>query len=315
MKNAEAKRLHPILLDRRLLLCLWGFLVIVAKPCYGQELGVFQKGDVTILFEKPLRVGAEEAAEIYPIIRRDLEKIFRWRVDFSPKVLLIKESRTFQRMARSSLVVAFAVPEKNLMVIDYSKMRIDPFTIETTMKHELCHLMLHHHLKEAEIPKWLDEGIAQWVSGGIAEIIRSQKKSHLTEATLAGKVISIRALTHRFPGDRESLLLAYEESKSLVSYIIDTYGFEGILRTLDYLEEGYEWEPAILRGLSVTFDELERDWHRHLKKRLTWFTYLINHLYEVLFFLGAVIMIYASVKFMLRKRAYMREMEDDPTLH
>ena len=287
------------------------FAFLLVNPLHAEEVGVIEGESVTILFEVPIEAAAKEAAEIYPIIKRDLEKTLRWPINFRSTVLLLKERSTFQRMAQSQLVVAFAVPAKNLMVIDHSKMAVDPFTLEGTMKHELCHLLLHHHLDGKDFPKWLDEGIAQWVSGGIIEVMRTRDETRLTQATLGRKIIPVRALAERFPGDRESLFLAYEESKSLVTYIIEKHGVEGVLSILGYLKGGYAWEAAVFKGLSVSFEELEADWLHHLKKRLTWLSYVTNHVYEILFFLGAVITMYGAFRVFLRKRAYMREMDDD----
>jgi len=298
-------------------LILWSLAILSVNPLRAEEVGVFEGDGVTVMFEIPIEAAAKEAAEIYPIIKRDLENTLQWPINFTSTVLLLKEKSTFQKMAQSRLVVAFAVPAKNLMVIDHSKMAVDPFTLEGTMKHELCHLLLHHHLDGKDLPKWLDEGIAQWVSGGIIEIMRTRKETRLTQATLGRKIIPVRALAERFPGDRESLFLAYEESKSLVTYIIDKHGIEGILSILGHLKGGHDWEDAVYKGLSVSFEELEADWLYHLKKRFTWLSYIINHVYEILFFLGAVIMMYGAFRVFLRKRAYMREMDDDddPTYH
>ena len=291
------------------------FAFLLVNPLHAEEVGVIEGESVTILFEVPIEAAAKEAAEIYPGIKRDLEKTLRWPINFRSTVLLLKERSTFQRMAQSQLVVAFAVPAKNLMVIDHSKMAVDPFTLEGTMKHELCHLLLHHHLDGKDFPKWLDEGIAQWVSGGIIEVMRTRDETRLTQATLGRKIIPVRALAERFPGDRESLFLAYEESKSLVTYIIEKHGVEGVLSILGYLKGGYAWEAAVFKGLSVSFEELEADWLHHLKKRLTWLSYVTNHVYEILFFLGAVITMYGAFRVFLRKRAYMREMDDDDTTY
>ena len=301
------------LLKRCLSSLFWIIFVISAKPLYAEEMSVLQTDKVVVLFEESLTAGAEEVAELYPVIQKDLEKTLGWTVDFIPTAVLIKETKTFQRITQSPLIVAFAIPERNLMVIDYSKMAVDPFTTEATLKHELCHLLLHDHLRERKIPKWLDEGIAQWVSGGMADIIMSPKRSFLAEATLTNRLLSMRSLTEGFPGEQDALFLAYEESKSLVAYIIKEYGINGILAVLDHMREGREWEEAIFDGLSVSFGELEAAWHHDLRKRLTWLSYLLNNLYEILFFMAAVITIFGFARQWWRKRRYYRD-EDDPSL-
>ena len=295
---------------RNLLLLLGTCLVMLPRPALSQQVHAIGGEGVTVFYEEPLRVGAENAARIYPLVKRDLEKLFKLKITFKTRVFLIKQDRTFHRMVQHPLIVAFAVPNKDLIVMDYPKVSSDPFSIETTMKHELCHLVLHHHVGRGFLPKWLDEGIAQWASGGIAEIIRGNKKAYLNKAIMRGRLIRMESLDLRFPADNDSLLLAYEETESIVSYIVQRFGVEGLLRILDNLSQGYEWREATSKALSTPFAELEADWQRSLKKRLTWLSYLIDNLYEILFIFGALVVVYAFVKILIRKRVYMREHED-----
>ncbi|MEE9610833.1 MAG: peptidase MA family metallohydrolase [Desulfatiglandales bacterium] len=295
---------------RGVLFSLIFFFTVLLQPLGAQKTRALQNKEVIVLFEEPLQFAAEEVINIYSVVKKELEKTFGWRVDFRPTVFLIKDSGTFQRVAGSDLIVAFANAQRNHIVIDYSKMKVHPFTVEITLKHELCHLLLHHHIERENLPRWLDEGIAQWVSGGIAEIIMNQKRSILDEATLTGRYIRIRALTKRFPQERKSLFLAYEESKSLVEYMVANFGRDGILAVLTHLRDGEKVDTALLKGLSISFDELERKWKNHLRKRITWLTYLINYLYEILFFLAALTMIYGFIRVWIKKRRYRDDEED-----
>ena len=290
-------------------------LFTLVRPLYGQELQSLEKEGVVVLFEESLRKGAEEAADLYPKAKEDLETALPWAVGFKPTILLIKKSETFKRLAGSDLIAAFAVPAKALMVIDYAKMNTGPFTIEATMKHELCHLLLHHQVDNGNLPKWLDEGLAQWVSQGMAEIITNQKNSLLNETVLRGQYVRIRSLTQGFPMERNSLLLSYEASRSFVEYLIKKYGVDGIDRVVQHLKNGDTQEKAFSAGLSISLDDLERGWHDTLRKRITWFTYVINHLYEILFFLAALITIYGFIKVIMKKRAYQGEDEDTHFWH
>jgi hypothetical protein len=93
--------------------------------------------------------------------------------------------------------------------------------------------------------------------------------------------------------------------------MISSFGKEAVLSVLHYLEKGTEVDEALLRGLSISLDELESRWHHHLRRRITWVTYLINHLYEILFFLAAMAMIYGFIRVLMKKRAYRDEEEED----
>jgi hypothetical protein len=308
--NGMVSKMPAKFVKQMLCLSLAVSLFTPIKPLHGQELQSLEREGVVVLYEESLRKGAEEAADLYPKAKGDLEDALPWFVGFKPTILLIKKSETFQRLAGSELISAFAVPEKNLMVIDYSKMDTGPFTIEATMKHELCHLMLHHQVDNGNLPKWLDEGLAQWVSQGLAEIVINQKKSLLNETVLKGQFVRIRTLTRRFPVERHSLVLAYEASRSIVEYMIRKYGVDGISRVIQRLKAGDTQETAFSAGLSISLDDLERGWHDALRKRTTWFMYVVNHLYEILFFLAALITIYGFIKAFMRKRSYKDEDED-----
>ena len=286
-------------------------LLIFSTPIHGEEWKVLREKQVHVVFEDSLQNAAQEAAALYPEVREELEETFGWRVNFVPTVLLVKESDVFQRMVGSEFIVAFANSGRNQIVMDYSKMKTHPFSLETTLKHELCHLLLHHHIERENLPRWLDEGICQWASDGIAEIILDQRGSILDEAVLSGRYIPIRALTRRFPEERRFLMLAYEESKSMVEFIIGSYGKDGVLAVLNHLKEGVEADTAIQTGLSISLDDLETRWHQHLNRRTTWLAYLINHLYEILFFLAALAMIYGFIRQLMRKRAYQDKDEED----
>jgi len=278
---------------------------------YGQERGFLRGDQVTILYEEPWKEAAQEAADAYSIAKRDVEQKLGWTASFNSKVVLVTDRKVFQEMVGSALFAAYAVPQENLIVIDQSRMSVSPFTIEVTLKHEICHLLLHHHLKGQDIPKWLEEGVCVWVSEGIAEIMMDQKRSRLNEALLAGRVIPLRALSSGFPRDRESLTLAYEESKSIVSYMVATHGLEGLLETLRRVREGHPWEEAVQGAMGIPFDELEESWAQSLKKRLTWVTYLINNLYEILFFLAAILAVCGFWRALRKKRAYMKSEEEE----
>ncbi|MBN2032086.1 MAG: hypothetical protein JW836_02330, partial [Deltaproteobacteria bacterium] len=136
-------------------------------------------------------------------------------------------------------------------------------------------------------------------------------KPLLNEAVLAGNIIPLKALSEFFPADREPMRLAYEQSLSFVSYMVEEYGLESILRVLEAFKEGNAWEEAVSSAVGISFLDLEDKWRNHLRKKLTWFTYLVNNLYQILFFLAAVASIIGFVRAYARKRAYMREQEEE----
>ena len=293
---------------RRLLVL--SFLAFLPGSVWAEQPAVIQTDEVIVIFEESLRPAAQEVIDIYGKVKQELETMVGLSLDFRPKVFLVSDRERFVRMAGSKLFVAFAVPEQQLVVIDYSRMTTDPFTLRTTLKHELCHLVLHRHIERARLPTWLDEGIAQWTSDGIAEIIMDRKRSVLREATLSGSYLSMLELTDGFPRERTSLMLAYEESRSFIEYISREFGTDGIRDMLGCLSAGDTVDEAMERSLSISLDALERKWHHQLRRKTTWFSYLSAHLYGILFFLAALITIGGFIRLMIKKKRRYAD-EDD----
>ncbi len=291
-------------MTKKTLFSLCIFAIIARQPLHAEQVGIIETDEVVVLFEKPLKVVAKDTVDMYPQLKTELEKVFNWELIFKPTVVLTNDRERFQEMIGNGPIVAYAIPQKDLIVIDYSRMSMYPFSLGAILKHELCHLLLHNQIRRAKLPRWLDEGVSQWASDGIAEIIMSRKGSVLDTAILSQTLIRMERLSESFPADEKSLLLAYEESKSFVEYISQEFGRIGILKILEKLQEGHDIDVAILQSLSVPFNELEIRWHSHLRKRITWFTYLANNLYGILFFLAALITIAGFFRLAIKKRRY-----------
>ena len=287
------------------------FLIFFVVSLYAGEVYLFEEGGIKVLFESPHEPVARELADFYPGIRAELEKVFGWDLNITPSIILIRESQQFQQMINSPLTVAFAIPKKDLIVIDYSKMSARPLSLRNVFKHELCHLLLHRHIKSAALPRWLDEGVAQWVSDGVGDIISDQKRSLLNKAAFTGRFIPLGSLDRGFPRREQDLILAYEESRSFVDHIIGKFGREGVLDILEHMKRGENVHAAVLRSCSIPLGDLEKGWHSAFRRRITWFTYLSYNLYEILFAFAALITIYAAIRIILKKRRDMKyEMEE-----
>jgi hypothetical protein len=290
---------------------LFFLFIIFHQPLYAQQMGVVRTDKMSVHHEESLKGAALATVELYADVTIELENTFGWALEFRPKIILIKNSINFKRITGKNYIVALAFPQENRIIIDYSKMNIHPFSLGKTLKHEMCHLMIHHHIENHRLPKWLDEGVAQWISDGFTELIMTPKRTLLSDAILSGNYLPLRELEVRFPQEKRSIQLAYEESKSVVEYIVLNYGENGLLNILDHLRNGRDFETAVKTSLLITVDELERRWHNHLKKKENFFTFLAGYLYEVLFFVGALLTIAGFIRFLLKKRAYKDEDEED----
>jgi hypothetical protein len=287
-------------------LCLCAFFSTDSIAVMRENL---QTGEAEIFFEEPLKNVAGEVARLYPDIKSELAKTFKTEINFRPGIILVGERDKFRRMAGSDLVIAFAVPGKNLIVLDTSRVYIKPFTLRSTLKHELCHLILHRDISSENLPRWFDEGVCQWASGGIAELVSDESDKALAKAVMSDSLIGLNRL-ERFPADERSLTLAYEESKSVVEYIAAEYGREGILSIVENMREGDSVNGALQKGLSINLFELEKNWSAYLRRKYTWFSYLSSNLYTILFALAALITVYGFIRLLKKKRSYVDDEEE-----
>jgi hypothetical protein len=291
-------------LSRSFLLFIFLFLILLDP--LPAENKVLQTEEVIVIFEEHQVGAAEEVAKVYPSVKSELAENLGWGVDFKATVLLDRGGEAIKRNTGSDIFVAYAVPQRNLIVLDTSRVYAKPFSLESTLKHELCHLLIHRNIER--LPRWLDEGVCQWVSGGIAEFMTEDGKRALQNATVSGRLIGIRELV-RFPP--EDIILAYEESKSIVEYIESEFGKQGVLRILSYLKEGYSLDDSLQKGLSVTTSELDEKWQTYLKKRRGWFSYLSRNLYGILFFFAALITVYGFMRMLKKKKEQIDEPGDE----
>jgi hypothetical protein len=284
------------------------FVLVAPKVGHVSQTLTIQDGPASVRFDEPQKAAATEVLRLFPGVQSDLQRLIPWPIDFNANFVLLKEG-ALERMTGTGLVVALAIPERNLVLLDLSKMARHAFVLETTMKHELCHLLLHHHIRNDLLSKWLDEGVCQWASNGMAEIIMDRNISFLEEAVLAGRLLSFQGLAGQFPGDERGLILAYEQSRSIVNYMSEVYGNEKLLLVLNRLRDSKTLSEAVRETLGVSFAELEGGWRLSLKREHTWLTYVSVHIYEILFFVAALLTIGGSVKLMVRRRR--RRTEED----
>lgn len=92
-----------------------------------------------------------------------------------------------------------------------------------------------------------------------------------------------------------------------IDYIISTKGKAGLLEILGFMKNGATLRKAILQALGTPLYKIEEDWQASLKQNIVWFAHLSYYLYEILFALGGLMVVYAFIKVLRKKRAYMEE--------
>jgi len=234
---------------------------------------------VTVFHEPSLESMARRLVEAYPRILENVEKALGWRLGPRPVVALAGREETFREMGGGPFFAAFAIPSQSFVAVHCSP------------------------------PLWLEEGICQWVSGNLGEVLVAWQPPG--GSGLPRRTIPLRRLSSSFPSSEEELFLAYDVSREFVEDFIDRYGREGLRRVLAAMKEGRAAEDAFEDETGRGIEELEAQWLRGMNRFRRWALWLAASLYEILFFLGGVLLAVAFVAKTLRKRRYAEEEEED----
>lgn len=282
-------------------------------PALGKNETISHE-DISVEFEASLEKAAQEIIAIYPALKMELEDLFKWPLNFNPKVILTIARHDFQGFSDSTLVLAYAQPQTHLIVMDYSKMKDNPLRLSATLKHELSHLLLHDQIGMKNLPKWLDEGLSQWASGGMSEILMGGKGDELKQANLRERWIPLSSIKQSFPNEEKKRLLAYAQSKSIVEYIHNTFEISGIRAILAELKAGEEIDVAIQKGISISIGVLEKRWHADLSEKMTGVAFFGDHLVLIIFSMGGLMTVYGFFRLMLQRKRYREKEEEEEIL-
>jgi hypothetical protein len=128
--------------------------------------------------------------------------------------------------------------------------------------HELTHAVVHQVTDNpfGDVPQWLNEGMASRSEPGFS----SDQAEALARALADDKLMSLRAISGSFPVDSDEALLAYGESYSAVTFLLEQYGRGGLNQLLQAYREGVTHDEGLQRALGVDMAEFDRQWRAWL---------------------------------------------------
>ena len=139
---------------------------------------------------------------------------------------------------------------------------------DSTLPHELAHLIFREFIGNSRIPLWLDEGVAMYQE----KAKRWGANKVVKDAIKNGKFIPLSELTaHRLSGEKteEIINIFYAEAASIVYYMIVELGesrFENFCRKLS---AGMSFEEALQKnyGRFRNMEDLNNRWVDYLKSQ------------------------------------------------
>jgi len=156
---------------------------------------------------------------------------------------------------------ALAFTEYNIILVPVRSDNLD--WAKRALAHEVTHLLVREATfgPFGDIPTWLNEGLAQYAEGEMEE----NQRELLDRAIDEDEFISVRSLGSSFPTDPGQARLAYAQSLSLVSYLVDTYGWSDMRELLAIFKDGSTYENALQKVYSFDTSGLEERWRAQIR--------------------------------------------------
>lgn len=168
---------------------------------------------------------------------------------------------------------AVAVPSLKRIVIPGSgPRRTRGWSEARVLKHEWAHLGLTEYLPGFRIPRWFDEGFAEFASGGW----NPGQGWRLRVSMALGQVPPLDSLSLGWPRDRSSAELAYLLSATAVEYLVSESGERGLRIFLDAWRQDGSFSTALGRVYGLTPGQLEEDWRKYVRRRYGWL-FVLSH--------------------------------------
>lgn len=190
-------------------------------------------------------------------------------------VILASDEETFRRAAGGhppDWSAAVALPGLNRIVIPaVASERARGQPLWRILRHEWAHVGLHQALPGLRVPRWFDEGYAQWAAGW-----DRLSAWRLRVLMALGRTPPLDSLDLRWPGDRSSAEGAYLLGATAVEYLVDSSGERGLRVFLDVWRDERNFETALRRVYGVSSAQFEEDWRAFVRRRYGW-VYVFTH--------------------------------------
>jgi MYXO-CTERM domain-containing protein len=159
---------------------------------------------------------------------------------------------------------AVAFPASNTIVI---KLKGDP---ARALRHELAHLALHAAV--SQVPRWFDEGYAAWAAGEWDRLDVLRVNWELAR----GAPPTLDQLNRDLQGATARAEAAYALSASAVQLLARIGGDRGLEPLVTALRHASSFDAALREAHAVTLDQFEELWHRDLRRRYGWLSFLTS---------------------------------------
>mgnify|MGYP001381348141 CR=1 FL=1 len=282
------------------------FGILVSSLYAADSSVVIQREHFIYHFDNPLFVRIADSA--LEDARRRLINILNDSLDYRPDIYISDNLTAFKEVVGAAFPdwgAAAALPYRHLIAIKSpAHFRLGKPLTEL-LRHEYAHLALAHRLGPIQTPRWLDEGVAMWLS---AEWGWEQNLA-MSRAAIFNTLIPLREIDRMNLFTEGEAQIAYSESYLAVKYLLDSYGRETFNLFLDKLRERKGTDAALFAATGSNYDNFEKEYFEYLRKRYNLMTFFGDTIY--FWAILGLIVIVAGVLSFFRRRKKFKEWDEE----
>ena len=186
---------------------------------------------------------------------------------------------------------AVAIRERMEMIIPGGRFwPRTPLEEVRVLRHEWAHLALAHEVAPLRIPRWFNEGYAEWAAGSWLE----DGAWRLRLALAFGGAPPLDSISLGWPRDRAPAELAYLLSASVVHYLVEAGGSPGLEAFVAEWKERRSFDAALRTVYGGTVAQLETDWRKWVRRRYGWLAVIADSAVFWFVLSAALVAMYAT---------------------
>ena len=205
---------------------------------------------------------AEHAATAVPRIARELGV----QTGHTMRVLLAHDEQDFRELQPGrppEWADGTAFPSQGLIFLRAPRIRAGTAgPLEQVFDHEIVHVLLGQAFGPRPVPRWLQEGLAQWIAGEY----KPETVIALNRGSAVGGLIRLEELSAGFPENAVRAQLAYAQSADLIAFLQQEHGPEAIQVLVAELSQGTPVNAAFRAATGESVEELDRAWRSRLQE-------------------------------------------------
>ncbi len=174
------------------------------------------------------------------------------------------------------------------------------------MAHELSHILIAEMAPAERIPVWLNEGIAEYLSG---DALSLQDKITIANAMQTGSIPPLETLDSLLAFQNQRAQLAYAQARTAVDYFIEQHGVAKLQQLLHNIGYYPSVNDAFEQTVGYDFIDFEIKWYQDLHDRYRWLVFL--NLENILWMSITFLFVMALIVIRRRNKRRIRHWEEE----